>query len=78
MVAVSVSSISITNYQLTRRRIAGNLNLLRILRKRILKILPPLDSCEAVCSWEVEINKNNSNKPVCPVNFEAYTEKFIF
>jgi len=27
------------------------------LLKGILKTLPPLDSCKAVCSWEVEINK---------------------
>lgn len=78
MVAARFSSISITNYQLTRRRVAENLNLLQILRKGILKVLPPLDSCEAVCSWEVEINKHNSNKPIYPVNFEVYTEKFIF
>jgi len=51
------SIISKTNYQLTLRRIAEALNLLQILLAGILKILLPLDSCEAVCSWEVEINK---------------------
>jgi hypothetical protein len=57
MVAASFSILSKTNYQLTLRRVAENLSLLKILLKGILKILTPLDSCEAVCSWEVEINK---------------------